>query len=99
MLSQKFREKMVREFETFKDMAQRFYDSYRSIQSQARVIEKIFDDVSLEFNDDAIGKLLIWLEENKFNKEIKKMRGFWVHSVEEVEEQMDKVRKIPAFSQ
>ena len=46
-LSQKFRERMLIEFQTFKDITQGFYDAYRSVQSQAKVIERIFDEISL----------------------------------------------------
>ena len=52
---------MMKEFEVFKDITQHFYDAYRSVQSQAKIIERIFDDISLEFDDDAIARLLLWL--------------------------------------
>ena len=86
---------MLIQFQNFKDITQNFYDAYRSVQTQAKVIQRIFDEISLEFEDDSIARLLLWLEESKFNKDVKKMRAFWFQAVEEREETMDKIRKIP----
>lgn len=52
---------MHREFDRFKELTNRFYEAYQTVQGQAKVIEKIFDKISLEFNDEHIARLLLWL--------------------------------------
>lgn len=39
-LSKNYKHKMLMEFETFKTVAQKFYDAYRAVQTQAKTIEK-----------------------------------------------------------
>lgn len=74
-LNRIYKMQMVQEFDTFKAVTQKFYDAYRVVQNQAKIIEKLFGKITLEFNDACIAELLLWLEENKFSRELKKIRA------------------------
>ena len=77
-LSGKFNQRLIVEANLFKDLTQEFYNIYQSIQTQARVIENIFIDIKNEFPNRQLATLMVWLEENKYRKEIKKLRNFWM---------------------
>lgn len=81
-LSGKFNQRLIVEANLFKDLTQEFYNIYQSIQTQARVIENIFIDIKNEFPNRQLATLMVWLEENKYRKEIKKLRNFWMDLVE-----------------
>jgi hypothetical protein len=82
-LAQNYKSQMMEEFETFKVASQKFYDAYRGVQEQAKVIERIFENITVEFNDVSIAELILWLEENKFSKELKGIRSNWARGIQE----------------
>jgi hypothetical protein len=64
------------------------------VQNQAKIIEKIFEKISVEFNEHCIAELILWLEENKFSKELKRIRSDWARGIEEHEEFINKNKKM-----
>ena len=41
-LSRNYKNSMIQQFDTFKTITQKFYDAYRAVQNQAKIIEKVF---------------------------------------------------------
>lgn len=44
----------------FKNLTQEFYRMYKSIETQALIIEKVFNELCQEFDCRHIGKLILW---------------------------------------
>lgn len=66
---------------------------FKSIENQSKVVELIFVDLTKEIDSRKVGELIIWFEDNKFCRELRKVRKEWTNQLTTGEEVIEVIRK------
>lgn len=89
----KFKDRFQKETTVFKDLTQELYRIFKSIENQGKVIEVVFAELMKEIEVRALGSMIVWFEESKFCREVKRVRREWTEQLKKGEEEIEVIRK------
>ena len=92
-LVQQYRDRFIKETSVFKNLTQELYRIFKSIENQGKVIELVFRDLMRDLDRKKLGQLILWFEENKFSREMKRVRTEWTNQLKTGEESHEVIRK------
>ena len=92
-MMQQYRQRFNQETSVFKSLTQELYRIFKSIENQGKVIELVFKDLMKDLDRKRLGQLILWFEENKFSREMKRVRTEWTSQLKSGEEEHECIRK------